>query len=259
MGESYSIGEFSKKTATTIRTLHYYDELNLLKPSYVTDKGRRYYTNSDLITLQKILTLKFLGYSLEQIKEFFQEETWDLKETLFFQKSKMVQKKKQIENVIKALDHALHIIEDRKEIEPSIFISLISTIQMEHEQKEWLKNYIDGDLIETIYDVSESKQLEVEKKWVEISMDLKKLRNLDPDDQRVQDLIGEMMALVKELTGDDLAFVQEISEKEVEDDVWLFHSPFSAEEEEWIASALNAYLKRKGVDLQDGNGEKESS
>lgn len=258
MGERYSIGEFSKKTATTIRTLHYYDELNLLKPSYVTEKGRRYYTNNDFITLQRILTLKFLGYSLEQIKEFFQEDTWDLRETLSFQKSKMVQKKKQIENVIRALDHALHITEDRKEIEPSIFISLINTIQMEYEQKEWLKSYIDEDLVETIYDVSESKQLEVEKKWVKISSELKRLCDLDPNDHRVQELIGEMMVLVKELTGDDLGFVQEISKKEVKDDIWLIHSPFSIEEEEWIASALNAYLKRKGVDLQDGNREKES-
>lgn len=75
----------------------------------------------------------------------------------------MIQKKEQIENVIKALDHALHIVEDRKEIELSIFITLINTIQMEHEQKEWLKGYIDEELVNEIYSVPESKQLELEK------------------------------------------------------------------------------------------------
>ncbi len=257
--ERYSIGEFSKKTATTIRTLHYYDELGLLKPSYVTEKGRRFYTNHDFVILQRILTLKFLGYSLEQIKEFFQKETWDLKDTLSFQRKEMIKKKEHIENVIKALDRALHVLEDRKEIVPSVFITLINTIQMEHVQKEWLKGYIDEELVEVIYDVPESKQLELEKKWVEISTELKKLSDLAPEDDRVQELISEMMALVKDLTGDDLAFVQEIADKEVEDDTWLFHSPFSSEEEDWIASALNAYLKRKGVNLNNGDGTKEYS
>ncbi|MCM3411736.1 MerR family transcriptional regulator [Metabacillus litoralis] len=259
MKDKYSIGEFSKKTATTIRTLHYYDELGLLKPSYVTEKGRRYYTNKDFVTLQRILTLKFLGYSLEQIKEFFQKETWDLKDTLSFQRKEMIQKKEQIENVIKALDHALHIVEDRKEIEPSIFITLINTIQMEHEQKEWLKGYIDEELVNEIYSVPESKQLELEKKWVEISTELKKLISLNPEENQVQELIGEMMLLVKDLTGDDLGFVQEISEKEVEDDTWLFHSPFSAEEEEWMAKALDVYLKKKGVNVRNENGTKKPS
>ncbi len=259
MEERYSIGEFSKKTTTTIRTLHYYDELGLLKPSYVTEKGRRFYTNKDFVILQRILTLKFLGYSLEQIKELFQKETWDLKDTLSFQRREMIQKKEQIENVIKALDHALHVLEDHKKIEPSVFITLINTIQMEHEQKEWLKGILDKDLVEVIYDVPESKQLEVEKKWVEISTELKKRCNHPPEDNRVQELIGEMMEIVKELTGDDLAFVQEIADKEVEDDSWLFHSPFTVEEEDWIASALEIYLKRKGVNLIDGNGTKEHS
>ncbi|PGT88780.1 MerR family transcriptional regulator [Bacillus sp. AFS040349] len=259
MEEKYSIGEFSKKTATTIRTLHYYDELGLLKPSYVTEKGRRYYTNKDFVTLQRIVTLKFLGYSLEQIKGFFQKETWDLKDTLTFQRKEMIQKKEQIENVIKALDRALHIVEDHKEIDPSIFITLINTVQMENEQKEWLKGYIDEELVDEIYSVPESKQLELEKKWVEISTELKKLTNLVPEDSQVQELIDEMMYLVKDLTGDDLGFVQEISDKEVEDDRWLFHSPFSSEEEEWMAKAFDVYLKKKGVNVSYGNGTKEPS
>ncbi|KAB7670767.1 MerR family transcriptional regulator [Bacillus sp. B1-b2] len=260
MKERYSIGEFSKKTATTIRTLRYYDEMNLLKPSYVTEKGRRFYTNKDFISLQKIITLKFLGYSLEQIKEFFQKETWNLKDTLSFQKKEMVHKKEQIENVIKALDHAIHALEDHNEVEPSIFISLIHSIQMDEEQKEWLKGFMGEDRIEDIYNVSETKQLEVDKKWIEISIELKGLRELEPDNERVQELIEEMMLLIKELTGDDLAFVQEISKKadEIKDDQWLIASPFSEEEEEWLADALDIYLNRKGVELSDGNETKGS-
>ncbi|QDP41940.1 MerR family transcriptional regulator [Radiobacillus deserti] len=249
MKDRYSIGAFSKKTSTTIRTLHYYDEIGLLKPSYVSDKGRRFYTNNDFVTLQKILTLKFLGYSLEQIKNLFQMNTWDLKDSLSFQKREMMRKKEQIEHVMKAFDYAIHSLEDYEEVDPSIFISLINNIQMEQEHKEWLKGYLDETVVDEMFNISEEKRLKLEKDWVAFSVKIKKVRGRSPEDEEVQEIIGEMMDSVEELTGDALAFVQEISQKDVEEDTWLIPSPFTKEEEEWIADALSIYLKRRGVEL----------
>ena len=51
----------------TLRTIRYYDKIGLLKPSHILDNGYRQYCNKDLITLQKILALKELGFSLEEI------------------------------------------------------------------------------------------------------------------------------------------------------------------------------------------------
>ena len=51
----------------TLRTIRYYDKIGLLKPSYILENGYRQYCNKDLITLQKILALKELGFSLEEI------------------------------------------------------------------------------------------------------------------------------------------------------------------------------------------------
>ena len=48
----YAIGVFAKKTGVTIRTLRFYDEKNLLRPSYVSESGRRYYKDEDIPTLQ---------------------------------------------------------------------------------------------------------------------------------------------------------------------------------------------------------------
>ncbi len=70
MLKKYAIGEFAKKTGMTIRTLHYYDEVGLLKPAVIAASGRRYYSDENIIELQKIVSLKFLGYSLEQINDF---------------------------------------------------------------------------------------------------------------------------------------------------------------------------------------------
>ncbi len=72
--DKYSIGEISKETNVTTRTLRYYEEIGLLQPSYVADSGYRYYSKDDVITLQQITTFKQLGFKLSEIKEVLKEE-----------------------------------------------------------------------------------------------------------------------------------------------------------------------------------------
>lgn len=68
----YSIGQFVKIANISRRTLHYYNEIGLLPPAKVGNNQYRYYDDAALIKLQKILLLKSLGYTLEQIKEVFE-------------------------------------------------------------------------------------------------------------------------------------------------------------------------------------------
>ena len=65
----YSSGEFAKKANVTVRTIRYYDKQNILKPSLVTPTGARFYTEEDFARLQQIMLLKYLGFSLEDIRE----------------------------------------------------------------------------------------------------------------------------------------------------------------------------------------------
>ncbi len=71
MGQHYYFtGQFAQKAAVSVRTLQYYDKVGLLSPSLYTEAGYRLYTDEDLSSLQQILALKFLGFSLEEIKVF---------------------------------------------------------------------------------------------------------------------------------------------------------------------------------------------
>lgn len=65
----YSSGEFSRMAHITLRTIRYYDKQNILKPSFVTPSGTRFYTDKDFARLQQILLLKFLGFSLNDIRQ----------------------------------------------------------------------------------------------------------------------------------------------------------------------------------------------
>ena len=65
----YSSGQFARMAGVSLKTIRFYDKQNILKPSYRTPSGARFYTEKDFAKLQQILLLKYLGFSLEDIKE----------------------------------------------------------------------------------------------------------------------------------------------------------------------------------------------
>lgn len=117
MSESnvYSIGELAKLSGTTIRTIQYYDKINLLHAK--RDKGRnlRYYTPSDLLTLQQILFYKKLGFTLKEIKSHLVDakNVPEIKHILQNQSDILFRKEMElktniaiIEAILATLDHA---------------------------------------------------------------------------------------------------------------------------------------------------------
>lgn len=64
-----TVGQVAKKMGVTVRTLQYYDRVGVLSPSAESEGGRRLYTEKDFIRLHQILSLKSLGFSLEDIKQ----------------------------------------------------------------------------------------------------------------------------------------------------------------------------------------------
>ena len=67
MDKYYKTGEFAKMANLSIRTIRYYDKIGLLKPSKIADNGYRMYSDRDFMNLQKILSLKYLGFSLDAV------------------------------------------------------------------------------------------------------------------------------------------------------------------------------------------------
>src|SRR5437870_6900691 len=66
--EALKVGELARRTGLTIRALHHYDEIGLLQPSLHTESGHRPYTAGDIARLQQILSLRQLGFSLEEVR-----------------------------------------------------------------------------------------------------------------------------------------------------------------------------------------------
>ena len=67
--QRYRVAQFAALTGVSIRTLHHYDSIGLLSPTDRSEAGHRLYSAEDLLTLQQILTLRYLGFELRQIGE----------------------------------------------------------------------------------------------------------------------------------------------------------------------------------------------
>ena len=138
----YSSGEFAKKANVTVRTIRYYDKQNILKPSYVTDTGVRFYTDSDFTRLQQILLLKYLGFSLDDIKNMtIGDSDYNiLKNSLHLQLKLIQDKIAQMELVKNAIEDTVETIDRNNSIDWSSMLSLIHLTNMESSLKTQYQN-----------------------------------------------------------------------------------------------------------------------
>ena len=90
------ISDVAKLTGVTVRTLHYYDEIGLLKPSEVTEAGYRVYNDTDLEVLQQILFFRELDFSLEDIRKIMKNPAYEKESALRKQKELLMQKRSRL-------------------------------------------------------------------------------------------------------------------------------------------------------------------
>ena len=101
------IKEFAELTGVSVRTLHYYDEIGLLKPCFVDDQnGYRFYDENSLERMQEILFYRELDFPLKSIAEILASPNYDKQKALAEQKRLLTIKKDRLERLIAALEQA---------------------------------------------------------------------------------------------------------------------------------------------------------
>lgn len=102
------IKEFAKLTNVSVRTLHYYDEIGLLKPSFVDEQnGYRCYDEMALERMQQILFYRELDFSLKSISEILSSPNYDKYQALVRQKELLKLKRQRLDRLIKAIDDSM--------------------------------------------------------------------------------------------------------------------------------------------------------
>ena len=127
----YTIGEFAKYAGVTQRTLRYYDKIGLLKPSAYTQSEYRLYSDEDLIRLQNIIALRYLRFSLSEIRQMIskESETFNAQAALRSQKEAFQKEKDHLSRILSAIER----LEAEEEMKWSDMTGLIRLIQSDEE------------------------------------------------------------------------------------------------------------------------------
>lgn len=138
----YSSGQFAKLAGVSLKTIRFYDKQNILKPSYRTPSGARFYTKEDFAKLQQILLFKYLGFSLDDIKEL-SIGTGDyhlMYNSLKLQKKLVKDKIEQMQLVETAIENTILAIEKERQLDSNSMLELIHLTGMEKSLKTQYKN-----------------------------------------------------------------------------------------------------------------------
>ena len=141
-GVYYSSGEFARMAQITVRTVRYYDKQNILKPSLVTPTGARFYTEEDFARLQQIMLLKYLGFSLEDIRELtVNDSDYSYLEQSLEQQQNLVRDRiEQLQLVEQAIGETVTEIRQQQNVDWNRMRELIHLTGMENSLKAQYRN-----------------------------------------------------------------------------------------------------------------------
>ena len=137
----FTVKQLSKLAGITPRTLHYYDEIGLLKPSRVGDNGYRYYGEETLLRLQQILLYRELDLPLEDIKRIMGRHGFDILSALESHKAELRKRIAHLERLVTTVDNTISHLKGEKEMSKKQLFETISEEQQAEYEKEAMQMY----------------------------------------------------------------------------------------------------------------------
>jgi len=137
----YTVRQLSKLAGITPRTLHYYDEIGLLKPSRIGDNGYRYYGEESLLRLQQILFYRALDMPLDQIKQTMGRHDFDIRAALESHKEELRKRMARMERLIITVDQTLLHLKGKKAMSEKQYFQAFSDEQQAEYEQEALQRW----------------------------------------------------------------------------------------------------------------------
>lgn len=244
---AWMISEFASVGDVTVRTLRYYDKINLLKPSDYTEGGHRLYTKDDLYVLQQIQSFKHLGFSLGEIQNIILQrdvETEAFLREIHFQKELLLAEQERIAKVLSHMDEMTKKFQREERVDIALFSSFLQTFIWEKENKEWLEEHFSNECVEAFYSNKELKE-KFDRRFMDVMGKLKKYKEeeKDPSHHDVQITLKEFFNVIEEVTN-----YLDIPQSDIEDIIQKSNLPlsefpalFTAEEENYIKEAMKQF------------------
>lgn len=223
---TFMISEFGKRARVSVRTLRFYEEIGILVPMQRNSFGHRLYGLTELAKLQQIQSLKFLGFSLQEIKNIIGNDSntfTHLEKSLSLQHEILIEKRNELNRAIEAVEYVQGLINEEKPITWTVLSSLLFQIENEEDQKEWLKQYIsDDDIVNQFFSLSKEHRQHLDSEMLEWLASLKELmkEGASPQSPEAFDILTQLTEMAtrhvdnKEKLAEQLERAQGLMESE---------------------------------------------
>ena len=203
--ELYQASEFAKLAGVTVRALHHYDKLGLLRPKQRSRAGYRLYTAKDFARLEQIVVLKFLGIPLKQIRRLLEPDA-RLKDVLRRQRDVLFAKRHQLDKAIAAINNAQRALDSESGPDWKLFQLIVKEFEMQNSA-DWKGKYFSEDAKAKVRERqklwSPELQAKVTQQWTELYADVEACMGDDPASPKAQALAARWKNLVEQFTGGD--------------------------------------------------------
>ncbi len=232
--KTYRTMAFAQRAGVTVRTLHHYDRLDMLKPSGRTPAGYRVYTDRDLVRLEQIVALKFIGFSLKEIRDVLDRDG-DLLGALRTQRAIMDEKRRHIGRAIEAITEAEHAFGNGEQKGFDALTRIIEVIEMQ-QNMEWTNKYYSPEAKEKLAQRRAADPGCAERgqeKWTVLLADVDKAmaEGVDPASDRAQELARRWQELINDFTQGDPEIAKGLKALYSDKQNWpnTFQQPFKNE------------------------------
>jgi MerR family transcriptional regulator, thiopeptide resistance regulator len=204
------VGDLAAQTGVSVRTLHYYDEINLLSPSHRTEAGYRLYSKDDIIRLQQIVSLKQIGFSLEEIRDCLAERNGSFDCIIQLHATRL---RRQIELSQKLLDRLEAISQTASSMEAASVDDLLQIIEV----ISMLEKYYTPEQLEILQQRQElwgeEQMRQSQANWQELiaQVQAEMEKGTDPKSEAVQALVRRRQELIDQFTGGDPGIEQSLN------------------------------------------------
>jgi DNA-binding transcriptional MerR regulator len=239
-----TVGEIAKKMGVTVRTLQYYDKEGLLSPSAESEGGFRLYTDKDMIQLHQILSMKYVGFSLSDIKKrnTSLDTPDDVEKALAEQETAIEEKLETLSESLKAIKALKAEVVQMQSVDFQKYAAIIMNIRLGNEFYGMVKHF-DNETLDDLSKRFNQNQAKTIIKDVNQLLDTAiryKKDGIPPDSEQGQALVKEFWEMTVETMGDTNEVLR-LAQK-VEKDGGMSEKQILANE--FLTPALGVYFKK---------------
>ncbi len=256
-----TVGELAKEMNITVRTLQFYDKEGLLKPSAKSEGGRRLYTKKDMVKLHQVLSLKYLGFSLDEIRSKLLplDKPEDVAQILGKQKLIIEEQMKELGSIKEAIESLETEVLRMRTVDFDKYANIVALLRV-NSKNYWVVKLLDEKIMDHIRDKfyeEPEKGLQIHSRYHSIlnqTVELLK-QGVSPESTDGMEMAKSWWDMIMDFTGGNMSLLPELikfneSKQDWDEEI----AEKQAKVDAFIGQALTAYFVQTGVSLPNMEG-----